>query len=62
MTTRTLLFVRHGGRGGMVPDTERAFQYLSAVLKAASKSLDDVVRAGVFLTNMTDFAAIEVRI
>jgi len=30
---------------------------LSAVLKAASKSLDDVVRRGVFLTNMTDFAA-----
>src|SRR5262249_38338578 len=25
--------------------------------EAASKSLDDVVRAGVFLTNMTDFAA-----
>ena len=32
-------------------------QNLSAVLKAASKSFDDVVRAGVFLTNMTDFAA-----
>ena len=30
---------------------------LSAVLKAAGKSFDDVVRAGVFLTNMTDFAA-----
>ena len=29
----------------------------SAVLKAASKSFDDVVRAGVFLTNMTDFVA-----
>ena len=29
----------------------------SAVLKPASKSFDDVVRAGVFLTNMTDFAA-----
>src|SRR5215472_18197299 len=46
-----------GGRGGMVPETERVFQNLSAVLKAASKSFDDVVRAGVFLTNMTDFAA-----
>ncbi len=38
-------------------ETERVFQNLSAVLKAASKSFDDVVRAGVFLTNMTDFAA-----
>jgi enamine deaminase RidA (YjgF/YER057c/UK114 family) len=26
-------------------------------LKAAGKSFDDVVRAGVFLTNMSDFAA-----
>jgi len=43
--------------GGIVPETERVFQNLSAVLKAASKSFDDVVRAGVFLTNMTDFAA-----
>ena len=44
-------------RGGIVPETEPVFQNLSAVLKAASKSFDDVVRAGVFLTNMTDFAA-----
>ena len=43
--------------GGIVPETERVFQNLSAVLKAAGKSFDDVVRAGVFLTNMTDFAA-----
>jgi len=35
--------------GGIVPETERVFQNLSAVLKAASKSFDDVVRAGVFL-------------
>jgi 2-iminobutanoate/2-iminopropanoate deaminase len=40
-----------------VAETERVFQNLSAVLKAAGKSLDDVVRAGVFLTNMNDFAA-----
>src|SRR5437899_9171727 len=32
-------------------------QNLSAVLKAASKGFDDVVRTSVFLTNMTDFAA-----
>jgi len=43
--------------GGIVPQTERVFQNLSAVLKAAGKSFDDVVRAGVFLTNMSDFAA-----
>src|SRR5246127_1906796 len=42
--------------GGIVAETERIFQNLSAVLKAAGKSFDDVVRAGVFLTNMTDFA------
>ena len=43
--------------GGIVPETERVLQNLSAVLKAAGKSFDDVVRAGVFLTNMSDFAA-----
>ena len=43
--------------GAIVAETERVFQNLSAVLKAAGKSLDDVVRAGVFLTNMSDFAA-----
>ena len=40
-----------------MPETERVFQNLSAVLKAAGKSFDDVVRAGVFLTSMSDFAA-----
>jgi 2-iminobutanoate/2-iminopropanoate deaminase len=44
-------------KGGIVPETERVFQNLSAVLKAAGKSFDDVVRAGVFLTSMSDFAA-----
>ena len=43
--------------GGIVAETERVFQNISAVLKAAGKSFDDVVRAGVFLTNMSDFAA-----
>jgi len=43
--------------GGIVPETERVFQNLSAVLRAAGKSFDDVARAGVFLTNMNDFAA-----
>ena len=43
--------------GGIVAETERIFQNLSAVLKAAGKGFDDVVRAGVFLTNIADFAA-----
>jgi 2-iminobutanoate/2-iminopropanoate deaminase len=43
--------------GGIAAETERVFQNLSAVLKAAGKSFDDVVRAGVFLTSMSDFAA-----
>ena len=43
--------------GGIVAETERVFQNLSAVLKAAGKSFDDVVRAGVYLTSMSDFVA-----
>src|SRR5215831_1727352 len=43
--------------GGIVPETERIFQNLSALLKAAGRSFDDVVQARVFLTSMTDFAA-----
>src|SRR5215831_14911222 len=43
--------------GGIEAETERVFQNLSAVLKAAGRSFDDVVRAGVYLTNMSDFAA-----
>jgi 2-iminobutanoate/2-iminopropanoate deaminase len=43
--------------GGIAAETERVFQNLSAVLKAAGKTFDDVVRAGVFLTSMSDFAA-----
>jgi 2-iminobutanoate/2-iminopropanoate deaminase len=43
--------------GGIAAETERVFQNLSAVLKAAGKSFDDVVRAGVYLTSMSDFVA-----
>src|SRR5690242_15115766 len=43
--------------GGLAAETERVLQNLSAVLKAAGKSFDDVVRAGVYLTNMTDYVA-----
>src|SRR5712675_52912 len=44
--------------GGIVPETERVFRNLSAVLKAAGKGFDDVVRAGVYLTNMSDYVAL----
>ena len=43
--------------GGIEAETERVFRNLSALLKAAGKSFDDVVRAGVFLTSMSDFVA-----
>ena len=43
--------------GGIAAETERVFRNLSAVLKAAGKSFDDVARAGVYLTNMGDFGA-----
>jgi reactive intermediate/imine deaminase len=41
--------------GGIAAETDRIFQNLSAVLRAANKSLDDVVRVGVYLTNISDF-------
>src|SRR5262249_47720124 len=44
--------------GGISAETERVFQNLSALLKAAGKGFDDVVRAGVYLTNMSDYAAV----
>jgi 2-iminobutanoate/2-iminopropanoate deaminase len=43
--------------GGILPETECVFRNLSAVLKAAGRSFDDVVRAGVYLTNMSDYVA-----
>jgi 2-iminobutanoate/2-iminopropanoate deaminase len=43
--------------GGIAAETERIFQNLSAVLKAAGRSFDDVACARVFLTNMSDYVA-----
>ena len=43
--------------GGVVAETERVFQNLSAVLKAAGKNFDHVACARVFLTNMSDYVA-----
>src|SRR5690349_1162131 len=44
--------------GGIAAETERIFQNLSAVLKAAGKSFNEVVRAGVYLTSISDYAAL----
>lgn len=44
--------------GGLAAETERAFENLSAVLRAAGKGFDDVVRAGVYLTSIGDYAAV----
>jgi 2-iminobutanoate/2-iminopropanoate deaminase len=43
--------------GGIGPETERIFQNLAALLKAAGKRFDDVVQARVFLTSLSDFTA-----
>jgi 2-iminobutanoate/2-iminopropanoate deaminase len=43
--------------GGVEAQTEQAFRNLEAVLRAAGRSFADVVRVGVYLTDMRDFAA-----
>ena len=43
--------------GDVSAQTERVLQNLTAILKAAGSSLDQVVKAGVFLKNMSDFVA-----
>jgi 2-iminobutanoate/2-iminopropanoate deaminase len=44
--------------GGVEAEIEQVFSNASAVLAAAGKGFDDVVRAGVFLTSMADFATV----
>jgi len=44
--------------GDAAVQAEQILQNLTAVVEAAGKSLDDVVRVGVFLTDMNDFAAV----
>lgn len=46
--------------GDVTAQTEQIFANLSAVLHAAGKTLSDVVRVGVYLTNMSDFAEMNV--
>ena len=43
--------------GDVTAQTERVLQNLSGILQAAGSSLAQVVKAGVFLKNMSDFAA-----
>jgi len=43
--------------GDVARQTEQIFQNLRAVLAAAGKSFPDVVRVGVYLTDIGDFAA-----
>jgi 2-iminobutanoate/2-iminopropanoate deaminase len=43
--------------GDITAQTEQIFRNLTAVLEAAGKTLDDVVRVGVYLTDMSNFAA-----
>lgn len=43
--------------GGITAQTRQVFANLTAVLKAAGTSIDQVIRATVFLRHMSDFAA-----
>jgi len=43
--------------GGVAAETEQLLKGLSAVLAVAGLSMGDVVKANVFLTDMSDFAA-----
>jgi len=44
--------------GDVSTQTHRVFQNLRAVCEAAGGSLNDVVRVGIFLTDLNDFAAV----
>lgn len=41
--------------GGIGPQTEQVLQNVEAILEAAGTSMDNVVRAGVFMTDMDAF-------
>jgi len=43
--------------GGIEPETERTFDNIEAILVAAGSSLDRIVKAGVFLSDFSEFAA-----
>jgi 2-iminobutanoate/2-iminopropanoate deaminase len=43
--------------GGIAAETQQTFDNLAAILEAAGSSLDKVVRAGVFMVDLGEFAA-----
>jgi 2-iminobutanoate/2-iminopropanoate deaminase len=43
-------------KGGVGPQTEQVLENVQAVLEAAGTSMDNVVRAGVFMTDMDAFS------
>ncbi|MFN3265484.1 MAG: RidA family protein [Deinococcales bacterium] len=43
--------------GGISEQTEQVFRNIAAVLEAAGKSFDDVVKSTVYLSDMANFAA-----
>ncbi|MGH7844899.1 MAG: RidA family protein [Candidatus Binatia bacterium] len=44
--------------GGIAAETMQVLENLKAVLEAAGSSMDQVIKTTVFLTNMSDFAAV----
>jgi 2-iminobutanoate/2-iminopropanoate deaminase len=44
--------------GGVREQTVRALENIRTILEAAGRSLDDVLRVGIFLTDMKDFAVV----
>lgn len=44
--------------GGVVPQTEQVFKNIKAVLEAAGATMDNVVKATVFLKDMADFKTV----
>lgn len=46
------------GEGDVVVQTRRVLDNLAAVLEAAGMTFSDVVRAGIYLADMGDFAAV----
>jgi 2-iminobutanoate/2-iminopropanoate deaminase len=44
--------------GGVAAEAERIFINLAAILEAAGKNFNNVVRVGVFLTSMRDYATV----
>jgi reactive intermediate/imine deaminase len=44
--------------GDIAAQTRRVFDNLKAVCQAAGGSLDDVMRIGIYLTDLSDFAAV----